>query len=151
MEAVLRVVPVVGETTWSFVHRVAAAYRLQVTDLTAEWRSTNRVQRKDRGRADGEVLLDGAAQEQLAGWCRVPAGHLARALPSWAAGPEALAGRGGWVQWRMGALEWGPVVFGCGLCAARRGGGGERGAGVGVRAAVAAAVCAAWPVAAGGG
>ncbi|WP_329446548.1 hypothetical protein [Streptomyces canus] len=42
VEAVLRVVPVVGETTWSFVHRVAAAYGLDAADLTGEWRSANR-------------------------------------------------------------------------------------------------------------
>ncbi|MDQ0835914.1 hypothetical protein QF032_007758 [Streptomyces achromogenes] len=28
-------VPVTGETTWSFLQRVAAAYRLQAGDLTA--------------------------------------------------------------------------------------------------------------------
>ncbi|MET7695803.1 hypothetical protein ABZT06_49470 [Streptomyces sp. NPDC005483] len=130
MEAVLRVVPVLGETTWSFLRRVAAAYGLKAPDLAGGWRSASQMQRKDRGRADGEVLLDTVAQEQLAGWCRVPAGHLARALPSWAAGPPALAGRDrdgrGWMRWRAGALEWGPVVFGCGLCAARRGAGGGR-------------------------
>ncbi|MDT0485333.1 hypothetical protein [Streptomyces doebereineriae] len=130
MEAVLQVVPVVGETTWSFVHRVAAAYGLDAADLTGEWQSANWTQHKDRGCAGGEVLLDEVAQEQLARWCRVPAGYLARALPSWAAGPQALAGRGGdgrgWMRWRTGVLEWGSVVFGCGLCAAQRGGGGRR-------------------------
>ncbi|WP_333746294.1 hypothetical protein [Streptomyces sp. IBSBF 2950] len=107
---------------------MASAYGLEGEDLVGGWRSVYRLQRKDRARADAEVLLDAVAQEQLAGWSGVPAGHLARALPSWAAGPEALAGRsgGGWAQWRMGALEWGPVVFGCSLCAARRAGGGER-------------------------
>ncbi|WP_406173224.1 transposase [Streptomyces canus] len=30
------------------------------------------------------------------------------------------------MRWRTGVLEWGPVVSGCGLCAARRGGGGQR-------------------------
>lgn len=34
-----------------------------------------------------------AEEAQLAGWCRVPAAHLARALPSWTAGPDALADR----------------------------------------------------------
>ncbi|MDR6980795.1 hypothetical protein J2X68_007537 [Streptomyces sp. 3330] len=33
MEAALRVAPVAGETTWSFLHRVAAAYRMQAGDL----------------------------------------------------------------------------------------------------------------------
>lgn len=56
--AVLRAVPVVGETTWSFLNRAAAAYGMEA--------------------AGAEVLLDAVAQEQLAGWCGVPAGHLAR-------------------------------------------------------------------------
>ncbi|MEU0948513.1 TniQ family protein [Streptomyces canus] len=129
MTAVLRVVPVAGETTWSFLNRVAAAYGMQAADLTGGWRSANRGQHQDRGRGGAEVLLDAVAQEQLAGWCGVPAGHLARALPSWAAGPPALAGREGdgrgWMRWHTGGLEWGPVVSGCGLCAARRGAAGR--------------------------
>lgn len=127
MEAVLRVTPLPGETTWSFLHRVASAYRLQVTDLTAWWQWANPVHQRHGVRPDGEVLLNVVAQGQLAGWCRVPAGHLARALPSWTAGPTELAGRGedgqGWARWQSGASEWGPVVFGCRLCAARRGSG----------------------------
>jgi hypothetical protein len=130
VEAVLRVVPAVSETTWSFVYRVAAAYGLEAADLTGGWRSANRMECEDRGRASAEMLLDAVAQEQLARWCRVPAGHLAQALPSWAAGPQALADRDrdgrGWMRWCTGVPEWGPVVFGCGLCAARRGGGGQR-------------------------
>ncbi|MGW1563379.1 transposase [Streptomyces sp. NPDC002144] len=124
----MRVVPAAGETTWSFVHRVAAAYRLQVTDLAEWWRWPSPLPRKDRGRPDGEVLLDSVAQSQLAGWCRVPSAHLARALPSWQTGPQALnepdgqddrgAGR---ARWRVGPLPWGPVAFGCRACAARRG------------------------------
>ncbi|WP_424886382.1 TniQ family protein [Streptomyces sp. SAI-126] len=135
--AVLRVVPVVGETTWSFLNRVAAAYGMQAADLAAQWRSANRVPRKVPNHGSAEVLLDVVAQEQLAGWCGVPAGHLARALPSWAAGPQALANRDrdrdrdgdgdrrGWMRWHAGVSEWGPVVLGCGLCAARRGAGGR--------------------------
>jgi hypothetical protein len=125
VEAVLRVAPVADETTWSFLHRVAAAYGLQATDLTAGWRWVN--PGRHNGRADGEVLLDAVAQAQLAGWCRVPAAHLARALPSWVAGPDALAHRAqdgaGWARWRVAGSAWGPVVFGCRLCAARRSGG----------------------------
>ncbi|MHC3475545.1 Helicase associated domain protein [Streptomyces sp. 7R007] len=121
----MRVVPAAGETTWSFLHRVAAAYRLQVTDLAEWWRWTSPLRLKDRGRPDGEVLLDSVAQGQLAGWCRVPEAHLARALPSWQAGPDALDGqddRGvGRARWRVGPLPWGPVAFGCRACAARRG------------------------------
>ncbi|MFF7763970.1 transposase [Streptomyces griseorubiginosus] len=117
-----------GETTWSFLKRVAAAYGLEAAELTGGWRSANRLRREEGERAGDEVLLDSVAQEEVAGWCRVPVGHLARALPSWSAGPQALADRDGrgWMRWRAGVLEWGPVVLGCGLCAARRGGGWQR-------------------------
>ncbi|MBA6439942.1 transposase [Streptomyces sp. GMR22] len=125
MDAVLRVVPAAGETTWSFLHRVAAAYRLEVSDLAEWWRWPSPVQRKSRERPDGEVLLDTVAQGQLAGWCRVPTAHLARALPSWQVGPQELDGHDdlgvGRARWRVGPLEWGPVAFGCRACAARRG------------------------------
>lgn len=129
---VLCVAPVAGETTWSFLHRVAATYCLQFTDLAAWWRWVNPIPRRHGERPDGEVLLDAAARAQLAGWCGIPAGHLMRALPSWTAGPEVPADRNrgagaqGWARWRVGALEWGPVVFACRLCAARRGAGRDR-------------------------
>ncbi|MFD7283805.1 transposase [Streptomyces sp. NPDC059862] len=126
MDAVLRVTPVQGETTWSFLHRVAAAYGLQAHDLTGWWRWVTPVFLRRGLRPDGEVLLNAVAQEQLASWCRVPGGRLARALPTWAYGSAALAGHGGdgqaWARWRVGATRWGPVAFGCRLCAARRGG-----------------------------
>ncbi|MFJ8555099.1 hypothetical protein [Streptomyces sp. NPDC093676] len=129
MRSVLRVVPVPGETTWSFLRRVAAAYGMEAADLLPWWRWVSSGAGRRGGRPDREVLLNPAAQEMVAGWCGVPAGHLARALPSWAAGPAALAGQDGgqaWARWRLGFMEWGPVVFGCRLCTARRGGGGQR-------------------------
>ncbi|WP_329528540.1 hypothetical protein [Streptomyces sp. NBC_01462] len=92
MVAVLRVVPLAGEITWSFLHRVADAYGLQVRGLRAWWRWENPVPQGSGVRPDGEVLLDAVAQAQVAAWCRIPAGHLARALSSWAAGPETVAG-----------------------------------------------------------
>lgn len=67
MEAILRVVAVAGETTWSFLHRDAAAYRLEATDLASWWRWVSPV-RRNSWRPDGEVLLDGVAQEQLVRW-----------------------------------------------------------------------------------
>ncbi|MFD5390793.1 transposase [Streptomyces sp. NPDC127074] len=128
MQAVLRVRPVAGETTWSFLHRVAAAYGLAAHDLTGWWRWVNPVHQRRGPRPDGEVLLDVAAQVHLSSWCRVPAGHLAWALPSWTAGPAAVGGGDGpgRARWRVGTLEWGPVVYGCRLCAARHGEGGGR-------------------------
>ncbi|WP_328508385.1 hypothetical protein OG981_53095 [Streptomyces mirabilis] len=94
MAAVLRVVPVIGETTWSFFNWVAAAYRLEAGDPIPWWRSANLVPRRHGEQVDGDVLLDPVARAQLAGWCRIPVGHLAQALPSWIAGPTYRAGAG---------------------------------------------------------
>ncbi|MFF0143074.1 transposase [Streptomyces sp. NPDC005227] len=131
----LQVAPVQDETTWSFLHRLATAYGMLSGDLTGSWRWTNPTNRKDGSRPDAEILLDERAQAQLAAWCQIPGVHLARALPSWTAGPNAHVrhggdGRGGGglgrARWQVGQLEWGPVVFACRLCAARRGAGRER-------------------------
>ncbi|WP_446458712.1 hypothetical protein, partial [Streptomyces rochei] len=73
---------------------MAAAYRLQASDLTGWWQWVNPAHQARGLRPDGEVFLDAVAQAQVAGWCRVPAGHLARALPSLTAGLEMLAGYG---------------------------------------------------------
>ncbi|MFE4054213.1 hypothetical protein [Streptomyces sp. YIM B13518] len=104
MEAVLRVRPVPGETPWSFLRRVAAAYRLQAGDLTGWWQWVHLAHQRRGPRPNGKVFLDSVAQAQLAGGGRVPAGHLARVLPSFIAGPEALAEYGGdeqdCAQWR---------------------------------------------------
>ncbi|WP_406349826.1 Helicase associated domain protein [Streptomyces sp. NBC_00658] len=132
MHGVLRVVPAQGETTWSFLHRIAARYGLEVGELHAwaRWRWANPISQSRALRPDGEVLLNTAAQAQIAAWCQTPADHLARALPSWMAGLAAFdeqAGDGrGWARWRVGAREWGPVSFGCRLCTARRGGWPQR-------------------------
>ncbi|WP_369253709.1 Helicase associated domain protein [Streptomyces sp. R35] len=125
-------VPVRGETTWSFLHRVAVCYGLEVGELLAWgwWQWVNPVAQSRGRRPDGDVLLSSAAQAQVAAWSGIPATHLARALPSWAAGPASFAeratGEQGWARWRVGVQEWGPVSFGCRLCTARRSGRGQR-------------------------
>lgn len=120
-------VPVQGKTTWSFQHRVATCYGLEVGELLAWgwWQWVNPVTQK-RHRPDGDVLLNVAAQAQVAAWAGVPAAYLARALPSWTAGPasfgeRAVTGRG-WARWRVRAQAWGPVSCGCRVCAARHSG-----------------------------
>ncbi|MER6385475.1 Helicase associated domain protein [Streptomyces sp. NPDC001250] len=119
-------VPVQGETTWSFLHRVAACYGLEVGELLAWgwWQWVNPVIQSRCRRPDGDVLLNVTAQAQVAAWAGVPVTHLARALPSWTAGPASFGERDradrGWARWRVGAQAWGPVSFGCRLCAARR-------------------------------
>lgn len=128
----LRVGPLSGETTWSFAERVAGSYGLEVMDLAGHWRWVNPVSRERAGRLDGEVLLDANAQAQLAGWCGIPEGHLAAALPSWGPGAQAFdslaggPGEQGRARWRAGVRDGGPVVFACRLCAARRGAVGGR-------------------------
>ncbi|WP_328687999.1 helicase associated domain-containing protein [Streptomyces phaeochromogenes] len=125
-------VPVQGETTWSFLHRVAACYGVEVSGLQAWgwWQWVNPIARSSSRRPDGEVLLNAVAQAQVAAWCGTPAIHLAWALPSWMAGPAAFGEQTGeeqaWARWRVGAREWGPVSFGCRLCTARRSGRAQR-------------------------
>ncbi len=121
-------VPVPGETTWSFLHRVAVCYGLGVGELLAWgwWQWVNPVTRSRGRRPDGDVLLNATAQAQVAAWAGVPAAHLARALPSWTAGPASFGERArtdeGWARWRVGPQAWGPVSFGCQMCVARRSG-----------------------------
>ncbi|MFH8349669.1 helicase associated domain-containing protein [Streptomyces sp. NPDC018045] len=125
-------VPVQGETTWSFLHRVAVCYGLEAGELLAWgwWQWVNPVTQSRGRRPDGDVLLNVMAQAQVAAWAAVPVAHLARALPSWTAGPASLGERAradrGWARWRVGAQAWGPVSFGCRLCAARRSGRSQR-------------------------
>lgn len=59
----LRVVPVEGGDSVVFSVPGGGRLPVQVTDLTASWRWANPVQRRHGGRPDGEVLLDGVAQE----------------------------------------------------------------------------------------
>ncbi|HEY1156588.1 MAG TPA: hypothetical protein VGE95_09900 [Arthrobacter sp.] len=132
MRHVLRVVPMIGETTWSFLHRIAARHGLAIGELQAWgcWGWVNPVFGKTARRPDGEVLLNAAAQVHVAAWCGVPTTHLARSLPSLTAGLTAFGKQaneeGGWARWRVGTRKWGPVSFGCRLCTARRGGQPER-------------------------
>lgn len=148
------VVPVQGETTWSFLHRVAVSYGLEVSELLAWgwWQWVNPVIRSRGCRPDGDVLLNVTAQARVAAWSGVPVTHLARAFPSWTAGPASFGERAfadqGWARWRVGAQAWGPVSFGCRLCTARHSGSAQR-AGVAVRAALEAGVCTTWAVVAG--
>lgn len=109
-------VPVQGETTWSFLLRVAVCYGLEVGELLAwgSWLWVNPVTQSRGHRPDGEVLLNVTAQAQVAAWAGVPAMHLARALPSWTAGPVSFGERAradrGWARWRVGEPGMGAGV-----------------------------------------
>lgn len=125
ISGVFRVPPLAGETTSSFLCRIAARYGLEEQALLSCWQWRNHRPRHEGGtaRADAEVLLDAAGRQVLAGLCRVEEETLARALPAWEvedpklAAPEASAGQ---ALWRVGGAVVGPVAFGCRLCAVRR-------------------------------
>ncbi|MET7304139.1 DNA-binding protein [Embleya sp. NPDC005575] len=121
-----------GETTWSFVSRVAGCYGLDADALAGRWRWVNHRPRHGSGarRADAETVLDTAGRQVLAQLCGVEEEVLARALPSWGREEDEVAGWGtaGMPRgmWRVGGAVVGPVAFGCRLCAARRTGGPVR-------------------------
>ncbi|MGW1563380.1 hypothetical protein ACWCQ1_43885 [Streptomyces sp. NPDC002144] len=141
--SVLRVAPLNGETTWSYLRRLAAAYAMDSAVLLGWWRPANHHPRRrtgSPGAAAWEVLFDPAGQEMLARLSGLPHGTLARALPSWQQGPAAFhpdtraqtglsepgpggprpagpaAGR---VRWQQ-AQRLGPVAVACRLCTASR-------------------------------
>lgn len=124
---VLRVAPLAGETTWSLLCRVAARYRMDVSDLRTCWEWRNQPPRAagiPGVRPDAEVVLNRAGQDALARLCRVGPHSLERALPSWSAGPQMFKGPADstrpLARWQVGATASGPVAFGCRLCTARR-------------------------------
>ncbi|MGW1997455.1 DNA-binding protein [Embleya sp. NPDC001921] len=128
---VFRVAPVGGETTWSFMGRVAGCYGLEADALAGHWRWLNHRPRHRGGglRADAEVVLDAAGRLALMELCGVGEEVLGRALPSWGREEEVVGwGTAGVPRglWRVGGAVAGPVAFGCRLCAARRTGAAVR-------------------------
>ncbi|WP_316745456.1 TniQ family protein [Streptomyces sp. MK7] len=140
--SVLRVAPLNGETTWSYLRRLAAGYGMDSAALLGWWQQTNHRPRAGTGSPGAalEMLFDPAGQELLARLSGLPHSTLARALPSWQQGPAAfspdtraqtgLSGRGpgglrpagpaaGRVHWQQ-AHTLGPVAIACRLCTARR-------------------------------
>ncbi|MFE9839078.1 TniQ family protein [Streptomyces sp. NPDC005551] len=143
MRGVLRVAPLGGETTWSYLCRLAARYGMDSGMLLDGWRQANRHPRPRRGRplsAVVEALFDEAGQEQLEELSGIPQTRLARALPTWQQGPAAFApaggarcasgGRAADGPWPGGlaagrvrfqdARTFGSVAIACRLCTARR-------------------------------
>lgn len=121
----LRVVPVEGETAWSFLYRVAAAYRCRSP--------ISRHRGGGRTRCSAGMVGVRTARCCSTGWRRSnwPGGAVYRhgiwrgrcrrgppGLKRWPAGAGTRrGGHGGW------GLECRPVAFLCRLCAARRSGG----------------------------
>ncbi|MEV5952143.1 TniQ family protein [Streptomyces sp. NPDC051993] len=124
--SILRVAPLAGETTWSFVCRVAASYGMAPGALLPWWEQTNGRPRHASGepRADAEILLNPASQQMLAQLSGAEGGSLARALPTWPLGPAVFEDRADGerplLRWQTGAAALEPVAFGCRLCTARR-------------------------------
>ncbi|GAA2470187.1 hypothetical protein GCM10010388_73500 [Streptomyces mauvecolor] len=121
---VLRVAPLAGETTWSFLCRVTASYGMLPGALLPWWEQTNGRPRHASGesRADAEILLNPAGQQMLAQLSGAEGGSLARALPTWplAVFEDRTDGERPLLRWQTGAAALGPVAFGCRLCTARR-------------------------------
>ncbi|MER6441720.1 hypothetical protein ABT275_36020 [Streptomyces sp. NPDC001185] len=143
MRGVLRVAPLGGETTWSYLCRLAAGYRIDSGVLLDGWRQANRRPRLRRGRpaAVVDVLFDEAGQELLQELSGIPRSTLAQALQTWQQGPATFAaggtprtgpdgGRGRGESWPGGleagrvrfqdARTFGSVALACRLWAARR-------------------------------
>lgn len=122
-----------GETTWSYLSRVAGRYGLEPGALLPWWTWTgSRPRHEDGPREDAEVLPNPAGRQLLARLGRVDEQDLARALPAFGNGPQptpsgtpadpgkaepdTAAGR-----WKVASAgEYGPVAYGCRLCTAAR-------------------------------
>lgn len=118
--SVLRVAPVAGETTWSYLSRVAGRYGMEPAALLPWWTWTGSRPRDEVGpREDAEVLLNPAGRRLLARLGGVGEQDLVRTLPAFGDGPQPASpgspGRPG-----ESAGRYGPVAYGCELCTASR-------------------------------
>lgn len=81
----LRVPPAVFESTASYLHRLADAYRLTLPQFLDGLRITIAGRpATSPGTGTTEIHLDHTAQQHLAAFTRIPVGHLQRALPRFA-------------------------------------------------------------------
>jgi hypothetical protein len=132
--AVLRVAPVAGETTWSYLSRLAGRYGMEPGALLPWWTWAGSRPRDEAGpRDDAEVLLNPAGRQLLARLGGVGEQDLARALPAFGDEPQPpapgssgrsgeQAGDGGPAgRWKVASAgEHGPAAYGCALCTAAR-------------------------------
>jgi hypothetical protein len=138
---VFRVAPVGGETTWSFMSRVAGCYGLEADVLAGHWRWLNHRPRHRGGvlRADADVVLDAAGRQMSVELCVVGEEVLGRALPSWGR-EEGRSRRVGFGRGAKGVGRW----WGrrrSGVDRARRGVPGRRCGWFGMRRAGSGCVC----------
>ena len=117
----VRVVPLPGETTLSFMNRLAAAFQLSAAELLGCLVEFNRRPNLADVRKAGEVLLEADARALVCALSGVPQAHLYRALPAWEQqATRADCGQGGKA---VGLRKPGAVLGtgpGCRLCVAQR-------------------------------
>lgn len=115
----IRVGPLAGETTLSFLDRLADRYRVGVRDFVPALLSTDSGLFKGY-RVDGEVYLNAEARDLVAVFCDVPPDHLRRALPTWCAQePVGPSGAGPAGRFRFGGVL-AAMGAGCRPCAVTR-------------------------------
>ncbi|MFI1386697.1 helicase associated domain-containing protein [Embleya sp. NPDC020886] len=115
----IRLGPLAGETTLSFLDRLADRYRVGVRDFVPALLSTDSGLFKGY-RVDGEVFLNAEARALVAVFCNVPPDHLRRALPTWCAQePVGPSGAGPAGRFRFGTVL-AAMGVGCRPCAAAR-------------------------------
>ncbi|MFD9394893.1 Helicase associated domain protein [Streptomyces sp. NPDC060000] len=117
---VVRLAPLAGETTLSFVNRLAARYALTVTGLLSAVAGPGVRGVWGKSCLSSEVFLAPAVRHGLASLCQVPESHLAWALPSWDVRHDAKAsGDLPGVRFASGSTVP-AVMLGCRLCTATR-------------------------------
>ncbi|MFJ7201121.1 MULTISPECIES: helicase associated domain-containing protein [unclassified Streptomyces] len=116
----VRMAPLSGETTLSFLSRLSGGYRVGVKDLIAALvGGESALRSRGNARPDGEVYLIAEVCSGLAQFCQIPEAHLEWALPAWRQRPQA-AGEGAPIaQFRFGAVVPATGVE-CRLCSAAR-------------------------------
>lgn len=114
----VRVAPLSGETTLSFIKRVASRYRLTAKELIGALVDVGRRPNLFTVRPDGEVVFNAEARAVVAAFCRIPEEHLHRALPAWGKDvPSSRLGSGP-AAWVRTAATIPPTGPGCRACTA---------------------------------
>ncbi|AQW56568.1 helicase associated domain-containing protein [Streptomyces violaceusniger] len=115
----VRVAPLHGETTLSYMSRVASHYRLTAKELIGALVDVGRRPNLFTVRPDGEVVFNTEARAVVTAFCRMPEEHLRHALPAWSReAPSSRLGSGP-AAWVRTAATIPPTGPGCRACTAR--------------------------------
>ncbi|WP_250850744.1 Helicase associated domain protein [Streptomyces malaysiensis] len=115
----VRVAPLHGETTLSYMSRVASRYRLTAKELIGALVDVGRRPNLFTVQPDGEVVFNTEARAVVAAFCRMPEERLHRALPAWSRDvPSSRLGSGP-AAWVRTAATIPPTGPGCRACTAR--------------------------------